>query len=130
MKQFNLFTNGNFFEEQHPQFSKKINENYYGSLLNKFVAHNCKKDMVVNNIDLIINDYKTGNIKIIESKHSYEKLTKGQDLLLKKLSKLGLNVYCIYGDPPYNTARIYSYSSNTEITVNQETLIKFLNNEI
>jgi len=45
-------------KENHSQIENKIiNENYYGSDLNKFVATNCKKDMVVNNIDLIFNYY-------------------------------------------------------------------------
>jgi hypothetical protein len=74
-------------KEKHPQIENKfINKNYYGSDLNKFVATYCKKEMVVNNIDLIINDYKKNDIKIVESKHSKEKLSIGQEILLKKLS--------------------------------------------
>jgi len=45
------------------------NTKYYGSPLNLFIAENCRKDIVVNNIDLIIHDYKKKIITIIESKH-------------------------------------------------------------
>lgn len=103
--------------------------NYYGSLLNKFVAENCKKDMVVNNIDLIIHDYKTGNIKIIESKRGNEKLKKGQHLLLEKLSQMGFNVYAVFGDPPYEKSIVFSYKSKQEKTMSKNELIKFLNND-
>ena len=73
MKQHDIF--GNITLEQHPQFENKFVDpnKYYGSDLNKFVAQRGKKDMMVMNIDLIINDYKTKTIRIIESKHTNEK---------------------------------------------------------
>ena len=115
----------------HPQFQNKtINSNYYGSDLNEFVAKNCKKDMVVNNIDLIINDYKNKNIRIIESKHRNEKLSKGQEILLKQLSKMGINTYVIYGDPPYDEAKVYSFQNKQTKIFNKSELILFLDNRI
>tara|TARA_R110000824_G_scaffold41370_3_gene123171 strand:+ start:2315 stop:2704 length:390 start_codon:yes stop_codon:yes gene_type:complete len=128
MKQYNIFGELEKSSDIHPQIEdKKINSNYYGSDLNKFVAVNCREDMVVNNIDLIINNYKEGNIKIIESKHSGEKLQIGQKLLLKKLSKIGIKTYVIYGDEPYFESKIYSFQNNQTIKVNKKQLIKFLN---
>lgn len=129
MKQHNIFGEVDDLSNNHPQIDDKlINSNYYGSDLNKLVAEKCRVDMVVNNIDLIINDYKNNCIRIIESKHSKEKLSKGQEILLKKLSKMGINTYCIYGDPPYDTAIIYSFQRCESINVNYNQLIKFLNN--
>ena len=131
MKQHNIFGGIDEMKENHPQIEDKlINDNYYGSDLNKLVAEQCRKDMVVNNIDLIINDYKNNKIRIIESKHSIEKMSKGQEILLKKLSQIGIDTYTIYGDEPYNEAKIYSFQSNRTKTVNKENLIRFLNNKL
>jgi hypothetical protein len=117
--------------ENHPQIENKfINKNYYGSDLNKFVATYCKKEMVVNNIDLIINDYKKNDIKIVESKHSKEKLSIGQEILLKKLSKIGIKTFVVYGDEPYNDVKIHSFQTGKTKQINREQLIKFLNNEL
>ena len=54
MKQIELFIE----DKKVKKFKTKDQElRYYGSDLNKFVDEECKRDMVVNNIDLIINDY-------------------------------------------------------------------------
>ena len=131
MKQYNIYGNIENYTEKHPQFEDKIVEpaKYYGSELNKFVAAKCRKDIVVINIDLIINDYKNNSIRIIESKHSKEKLGKGQKLLLERLSKKGINTYCIYGNQPYDNAKIYSFQTKTHKNVNKKELIDFLNNK-
>ena len=116
--------------EMHPQIEdKKINSNYFGSGLNRFVAENCRRDMVVNNIDLIINDYKNKSIRIIEVKHENEQLQTGQKILLKRLSDLGIQTYCVYGDTPYNRSIIYSFQTNQQKIVDKSELINFLNNE-
>lgn len=133
MKQYNILGGIDEISKQHPQLENTIIKNeakYYGSDLNKFVAENCRKDMVVNNIDLIINDYKNNKIRIIESKHLKEKMGKGQEILLKQLSKLGIDTYTIYGNEPYNEALIYSFQSETTKKVNREELILFLNNQL
>ena len=131
MKQYNIFGQIDLINDKfHPQIeNKKINENYYGSELNRFIAENCKTDMVVNNIDLIINDYKTKTIRIIESKHSKEKLSKGQDILLSEITKKGILCYVVYGDFPYDSVEVYSYASKELRKMNKHQLIKFLNNE-
>lgn len=130
MKQFNIYGGIDDLNENHPQIEgKTINNNYYGSDLNKFAAENCRKDIVINNIDLIINNYKDNSLKIVESKHLNEKLSTGQHLLLKKLSKLGINTYVVYGNYPYedNKYRVYSYQVDKYITGTTEELTKFLN---
>lgn len=129
MKQFNILGGYDEINENHPQIEgKTINNNYYGSDLNKFAAENCRKDIVINNIDLIINNYKDGKLKIVESKHSKEKLSTGQHLLLKKLSKLGIRCFVVYGDEPYNEVKVYSYQSEKYKTLNKSELIEFLQN--
>lgn len=133
MKQYNILGGIDEMSKQHPQLENTIIKNeakYYGSDLNKFVAENCRKDMVVNNIDLIINDYKNNKIRIIESKHSTEKMSKGQELLLKKLSQIGIDTYTIYGDEPYNEAILFSFQNEKSIKLNKEELILFLNNQL
>jgi hypothetical protein len=129
MKQYDIY--GNVTVEQHPQFEDKIVDpnKYYGSDLNRLCAEKVRKDVVVNNIDLIINDYKTKTIRIIESKHSSEKLAVGQKLLLEELSRKGIKTYCVYGNYPYLSAKIYSFQNKKTINVNQEQLIKFLDNK-
>lgn len=127
MKQYDIF--GNITLEQHPQFEDKIvnPDKYYGSELNKFVAGNCRKDMVVNNIDLIINNYKDNTLKIVESKHTNEKLATGQKILLQKLSNMGINTYVCYGDYPYEFTEVYSFQSNKYARFNKKELTEFLN---
>ena len=129
MKQINIFGEVDELNDFHPQIEGKIiNNNYFGSDLNKFAAQNCRKDIVINNIDLIINNYKDNTLKIIESKHLNEKLSTGQHLLLKKLSKIGINTYVVYGNLPYKSGefKIYSYQINKYITGTTDELIKFL----
>ena len=130
MKQHNIFGGVDLINDNHPQIEdKKINENYYGSDLNKFAAEHCRKDIVVNNIDLIINNYKDNKLKIVESKHSNEKLSIGQKLLLEKLSKIGINTYVVYGDYPYESVKVYSFQNNKTKTMNNEELKEFLQNQ-
>lgn len=129
MKQFNIYGGIDEISENHPQIEgKTINSKYYGSDLNKFAAENCRKDIVINNIDLIINNYKDNSLKIVESKHLNEKLSKGQDLLLSKLSKLGINTYVVYGNYPYEDGKykVYSYQTKTYKTGTSKELTQFL----
>lgn len=132
MKQYNILGGIDIISnlEEHPQFKEKIvnPDKYYGSNLNKLVARDCRKDMMVMNIDLIINDYNQNKLKIVESKHSREQLGKGQHLLLKKLAQMGIDTYVVYGDEPYETSKVYSYKADKEIIMNKQELINFLNN--
>ena len=61
---------------------------YYGSPLNEFVANNCKKKMIVMNIDLAMYDKVKKKIRIIESKHETEFIGKSQREFLKLLPDL------------------------------------------
>ena len=114
----------------------EYNTKYYGSPLNLFIAENCRKDIVVNNIDLIIHDYKNKIITIIESKHDKETIKIGQGILLKKMRSLipkKINNYIIQiliirGNYPYNKADLIDVNGTVIKTLNQTELIKFINN--
>lgn len=116
----------------------EYNSKYFGSPLNLFVAENCRKDLVVNNIDLIIHDYKNKVITIIESKHDKEPIRKGQGILLKKLRSLIpkkvddyiFQILIIKGNYPYESANLLNASGEVVKTLNKNELIKFINNEI
>ena len=116
----------------------EYNSKYYGSPLNLFIAENCKKELVVNNIDLIIHDYKRKIITIIESKHDNESIKLGQGILLKKLRELipkKVNDYIfqiliVKGNYPYEKACLLNVNGEIVKTLNKQELIKFINNEV
>lgn len=115
----------------------QYNSKYYGSPLNLFIAENCRKDLVVNNIDLIIHDYKNKIITIIESKHENEPIRKGQGLLLQKLRNLIpkktndyiFQILIVKGNYPYETANLLNVNGEIVKTLNQKELIDFINND-
>ena len=115
----------------------EYNSKYYGSPLNLFIAENCRKDLVVNNIDLIIHDYKNKIITIIESKHTNESIKVGQGILLQKIRALMpkktkdylTQILVIKGNYPYETADLLNVKGIKIKTLNKEQLIKFINNE-
>jgi len=115
----------------------EYNSKYYGSPLNLFIAENCRKDLVVNNIDLIIHDYKNKIITIIESKHENESIKIGQGLLLKKIRHLIpkkiedyiIQILIIKGNYPYEKANLLNVKGEVIKTLNKDELIKFINNE-
>lgn len=110
---------------------------YYGSPLNLFIAKNCRKDLVVNNIDLIIHDYKKKIITIIESKHDNEPIRVGQGLLLKKLRELiprkasgyTIQILIVRGNYPYETAKLINSKGDLVKELTGQELIKFINND-
>lgn len=116
----------------------EYNSKYYGSPLNLFVSENCRKDLVVNNIDLIIHDYKNKIITIIESKHNNEPIRVGQGLLLKKLRHLVpkkvddyiIQILIVKGNYPYENAKLLNCKGDVVKELNKQELIKFINNEI
>lgn len=109
----------------------KIQElRYYGSDLNKFAAENCRKDMIINNIDMLTLDYRNKNeLRIIESKHENEKISKGQFNVLTKLSEMGVKCYIVRASPPYDIAEVYSFQSKKTKLLLKNQLIKFIEND-
>lgn len=116
----------------------EYNSKYYGSPLNLFISENCRKDLVVNNIDLIIHDYKNKIITIIESKHDNEPIRVGQGLLLKRLRYLipkkvedyKFQILIVKGNYPYEKANLLNVNGEIVKTLTKQELIKFINNEI
>lgn len=114
------------------------NNKYFGSPLNYFIYKECRKDIVVNNIDLIIHDYKNKIIKIIESKHDNEPIRVGQGLLLKKLRQLvpkkidgyTIQILIVRGNYPYDSVDLLNTNGELVKKLNKNELIKFLNNEV
>jgi hypothetical protein len=114
----------------------EYNSKYYGSPLNLFIAEKCRKDLVVNNIDLIIHDYKNKIITIIESKHDNEPVRIGQGLLLKKMRFLIpkriddyiIQILIIRGNYPYHEADLIDVQGTVIKKLNQDQLIEFINN--
>jgi len=128
MKQKKLFYDAKEYTLNNEQELK-----YFGSTLNKFANKECRGSdyMVVNNIDLVICDYKNKNeIRIIESKHVNEKpMSDGQRIILETLSRMGIKCYLVIASPPYETARVYSFQSKKNRILNKKQLIKFLEND-
>lgn len=115
----------------------EYNTKYYGSPLNLFISENCRKDLVVNNIDLIIHDYKNKIITIIESKHKNESIKVGQGLLLEKIRYLIpkktkdylIQILIVKGNYPYESANLLNVKGEIVKTLKKDELIKFINNE-
>jgi hypothetical protein len=115
---------------------------YYGSDFNKWIALNCTKKMIVNNIDCIMFKYSKNILRIIESKHSKEKSSNSQKLLLKMLARAGqtrddnnnvvkIEVYMVVGDAPYKSVDILRINDNAvKFNVIDKDLIKFLDFEM
>jgi hypothetical protein len=114
---------------------------YYGSDFNKWIALNCTKKMIVNNIDCIMFKYSKNILRIIESKHKREKSSDSQQLLLRMLARAGqtrddnnnivnIEVYMIIGDVPYDFVDILRVNNNeAKFQISNQNLIKFLNFE-
>jgi hypothetical protein len=115
---------------------------YYGSDFNKWIALNCTKKMIVNNIDCIMFKYSKNILRIIESKHSKEKSSNSQKLLLKMLARAGqtrddnnnvvkIEVYMVVEDAPYKSVDILRINDNAvKFNVIDKDLIKFLDFEM
>ena len=106
--------------------SEPPDDSYIKTTLGRFVRNNCRKDIVAMDIDMIINDYKSDHIKIIEHKNSDEPVGVGQHLLLKRLSKL---IPCYIVRSKKDHYEVYSYQLDDIRIFNENQFIEFLNNE-
>jgi len=109
--------------------------NYYGSDLNKFIDENCFREMSCINIDCLLLKRSEKKIRIIESKHSKEKLPESQAEALTKLYELlkssdhpwDAMVYLVRGDPPYEYVEITEWTPEQKTyTLTQKELIEWL----
>ena len=114
-------------------------KNYYGSDLNKFAAISCTKQMTIINIDFLSYKRSKKIIRIVESKHSREKMPPSQREILeifasifKKLNKrivifdYTFECYIHRGDYPYDVSQIEDLVNGTKFSLDSENLKKFL----
>ena len=114
-------------------------KNYYGSDLNKFAAISCTKQMTIINIDFLSYKRSKKIIRIVESKHSREKMPPSQREILeifasifKKLNKrivifdYKFECYIHRGDYPYDVSQIEDLVNGTKFSLDSENLKKFL----
>ena len=79
---------------------KKVNK--FNSELNRFVYENCRKNIVVQDLDMLIRYYDNGNkFRAIEKKHLNESLGKGQKITLIQLTKHNIESFVVFGNAPY-----------------------------
>lgn len=96
---------------------------YFASDLNKFVNENCSKEMTAINIDLLLYKRSQKRIRIIESKHSSEKIPDSQKEVLTILSTAAFRgykyeVYMVMGDPPdYDSVKIIDLNNGKEYKI-------------
>ena len=109
---------------------KKVNK--FNSELNRFVYENCRKNIVVQDLDMLIRYYDNGNkFRAIEKKHLNESLGKGQKITLIQLTKHNIESFVVFGNAPYKQdSYIYSLHTYNLYKVDSNTLIKFFNNHI
>ena len=109
---------------------KKVNK--FNSELNRFVYENCRKNIVVQDIDMFIRYYDDNDkCRAIESKHLNESIGKGQKITLIELTKHNIESFVVFGNPPYKENNyIYSLHSFNLYKVDSNVLIKFFNNHI
>jgi len=110
--------------------------NYYGSALNKFIGENCPHDFTNINIDCLQLRWEDKIMRLIEFKHTTEKLGKQQYKALKFLSdrlcQLSFDgwqfkTYIIKGDEPFNQIEIISLDNNTTQVINgRDNVIQWL----
>ena len=117
-------------KQENPEFLK-IFKYYKGDLL-PLINTKCRKNMTCGDIDCIQWDFSKKILRIIECKRSNEINKDSQNKLLNFLADIKIigyrvEVYKIIGNPPFNSAEIIDIKNNTKKTVDNKTLIKFLN---
>ena len=113
--------------------------NYFGADLNKYANENCSKQMTIINIDYLSYKRSKKIVRIVESKHSKEKIPSSQREVLeifasifKKLNKrivmfdYKFECYIVRGDYPYDLSQIEDLVSGTTFLLDNENFNKFL----
>ena len=112
---------------------------YYGSDLNKWVTESCSKKMTHINIDGLSYKRSKKIVRIIESKHSKERMPRSQREILYILAKYFMKInkrhimydhtfecYIIRGDHPYDISEVEDLVNDTKFLLDNENLKKFL----
>ncbi len=129
-------------KEKYEKTRQHNPDRYFGSDLNKFIYDECARNVIVNNIDLIMFKHKKNQndiLRVIESKHILEKpMNKGQRTIMKTLRKaflvsnmntegIDFELYIVYGDQPYNEIRVYDFINEVYFTITgKKNVIKWL----
>ena len=112
---------------------------YYGSDLNKWVGESCSKEMTHINIDGLSYKRSKKIVRIIESKHSKERMPRSQREILYILAKYFMKInkrhimydhtfecYIVRGDHPYEVVEVEDLVNDTKFTLDNENLKRFL----
>lgn len=114
---------------------------FFGSDLNKFIHYHCSKEMDVINIDCLQWKSRGMRLRLIESKHSEESLSKRQKVLLPMFARclrflwniylMPIEVFTVYGDFPYAAVKIVNMLDGREYIIdNRARFIAWLNFEL
>jgi hypothetical protein len=121
-----------YTKERHKEIRQHNPDRYFGSDLNKFIYEECGRNMVVNNIDLIMwkyRDKKNHLLRVIESKHTLEKpMNAGQKKVLRTLRQvfiianrlikgIDFELFIVKGDQPYDEIEAYDLINHKSITI-------------
>jgi len=111
------------------------NPQYYGSDLNQFIDERCSHEMTCINIDCFMVKVAKRRIRFIESKHSKERMKKGQRtalLLLYDLTHPSYTVesFVVRGEYPYHRAKVEDIKTGESFDLSQEDLIAWLDFEL
>ena len=112
---------------------------YYGSDLNKWVTESCSREMTHINIDGLSYKRSKKIVRIIESKHSKERMPISQREILCILAKYFIKInkrhimydhtfecYIVRGDFPYEVVDVEDLVNDTKFTLDNENLKRFL----
>lgn len=116
------------------------NSAYYGSDLNKLIDEKCTRLMTCINVDCLLIKVSYKRIRFIESKHTHERMNKGQltalrILMIVKHPTYRIESFIVRGEYPFYTAVVeipgaHVYSVPTrKWTLDQKSLIKWLDFE-
>ena len=125
------------------EYRNEDEKNYFGSDLNKYVNENCSKQMTIINIDYLSYKRAKNIVRIIESKHSKERMPPSQREVLKifaeffkkinqliPMSKHTFECYIVRGDFPYDIVEIEDLVNDDKFKLDNEEFKKFLEFEI
>ena len=122
-------------------------DRYFGSDLNKYIHSECTKQMSCINIDCLLLRFSKKRLRIIESKHTLERLKQSQLKILQILFKLfkiaekckwfpkyfdnwELDIWIVIGDLPYENVIIKHPFYDLKYNLNNEQFKQWLEFEL
>lgn len=129
-------------KDRYEKIRRQTPDRYFGSDLNKFIYDECARNIIVNNIDLIMFKYKKKQnniLRVIESKHTLEKpMNDGQRKILRTLRQvfiianrlikgIDFEICIVKGDQPYNEIEVYDVIKQKSVKITgRENVIQWL----